>query len=160
MFDIYKILGNLEIKYKKYSHPAVFTCEEADQYCSQIPGAHVKNLFLRNKKGNQHYLIVILQEKRANLKEIQEFLNETKLSFASADRLKQFLGLTPGSVSPLGLINDQENQVKVLIDEDIIDYEQICIHPNTNEASVLLSINDFKKFLKWSNNDFNFIKII
>ena len=156
MKDIYKILEELSIKYVQYDHPAVFTCEEADQYYAKMTGGHSKNLFLRNKKGDRYYLVIVKTDKKVDLKGLSEKLAEKKLAFASPERLLNVLGLTPGSVTPFGLINDENKQVTVVIDEDLWKYDTLNYHPNVNTATLGISRDDFKKFLDFCGNGVKF----
>ncbi len=156
---VYDVLDKLDITYKIVQHKAVFTAEEANEIEYGIDGQHCKNLFLRNRKGNVHYLVVLDDEKQADLKKITDQIGSTTLSFASEKRLNKYLGLYPGAVSPFGLINDDENVVEVLIDKDLAKGETISFHPNVNTATIFLSYKDFEKFLKHSENDFSYIGI-
>lgn len=158
MKDIYEILRDIGITFEKYEHPAVFTVKEADKY-DRSDGAHSKNLFLRNKKGNTHYLVVLEASKRINLKELEALLSETGLSFASPERLMKYLGLTPGSVSPFGLVNDTNKEVKVIVDNDLLKSKKQGFHPNTNTSTLVISTNDFKRFLVWTNNNITYLKL-
>ncbi len=152
MNDIYQILHDLDISYEKYEHPAVFTVEDAEKYDRGINAGHSKNLFLRNKKGDQHYLVVVEASKRVDLKKLALLLNESKLSFASAERLMTYLGLTPGSVSPFGLINDTSKTVQVIVDNGLMQQTKQSYHPNRNTATLVIKREDFKKFLSWTKN--------
>lgn len=159
MKDIYKILEELGIKYVKYDHPAVFTCEEADQYYAKMEGGHSKNLFLRNKKGDRYYLVIVRTDKKADFKSLCEKLLESKLAFASPERMLNVLGLTPGSVTPFGLINDQNKVVTVVIDEDLWKYDTLNYHPNVNTATLGVNRDDFKKFLDFCGNEVRFMEL-
>lgn len=159
MKDIYKILENLGIKYEKHEHPAVFTSQEAAEYDRGIEGGKSKNLFLRNNKGDRHYLVIIESMKRADLEKLASSLNESKLSFASPERLLKHLGVTPGSVSPFGLINDTGRNVQVVIDKKLMKYERLCFHPNINTATIVISTNDFRKFLDFTGNRVTYLKL-
>lgn len=152
MEEVYKVLEKLGISYKKYNHPAVYTVEEAEKEIESIEGEQTKNLFLKDEKGRRHYLVVLSAKKRANLKDLATFLKEKKLSFASSERLENYLGLKPGSVSPFGLINDNDCQVEVIIEEDLKKAKEIGFHPNDNTATVVLRWEDFQKFLEYSEN--------
>ncbi len=152
MKNIYQILKDLEIGYQKYDHPAVFTVEEAEKYDRGIDAGKSKNLFLRNKKGDQHFLVIIISTKTIDLKRLSALLESSKLSFASPERMMKYLGLTPGSVSPFGLVNDSEKAIKVIIDNDLLKYEKVAFHPNINTATIVINIEDFKKFLDWVGN--------
>jgi Ala-tRNA(Pro) deacylase len=149
---VYEALASLGIHFSRHEHPPVFTVEEAGKYWSPVPGMHCKNLFLRNKKGNRHYLLIIEHSKRANLKELSSLIEEEALSFASGDRLKQYLGLTAGSVSPYGLINDFQKQVTVILDMDLARDGLIFFHPNVNTATIGVESADFERFLAWCGN--------
>ena len=152
MKNIYQVLSQLCIDYKKYDHPAVFTVEESKKIKANIPGASTKNLFLRNKKKTNYYLVCLLAEKKVDLKVLAERLNEDRFSFGSPADLKARLDLTPGSVSPFGLINDRANQGKVVVDRDFDKFKQVGFHPNDNQATVVLAVSDFEKFLGQTGN--------
>lgn len=156
---VYEILKKLDISYIRHEHPPVFTVEEAERYWQGIRGAHCKNLFLRNKKGNRHYLVIIEHTKRAGLKELEGRLGEDRLSFASEDRLNRYLGLKAGSVSPFGLISDSKKEVKVIIDQDLRNSDRINFHPNVNTATVEMAYSDFEKFLSWAGNSVRYLKL-
>ncbi len=136
------------IEFKRHNHPAVFTCEEADKYCSEIPGLSCKNLVLKSKGGKRHFLVVLPSEKRADLKKIAEVVGEKKISFASAEILMEKLGLEPGSVSPFGLINDKKKEIEVYIDSEVYESEIVTFHPNDNRATLELSKEMFHKYLE------------
>lgn len=156
---VYKLLEELGIKYEKRIHQPVYTCEESGKYTSDLRGSHCKNLFLRNKKGNNHYLVVIEESKTLNIKDFEKRINEKNLSFASEKRMMKYLGLTPGSVSIFGLINDKEKKVVVYLDEKLFTKGYINFHPNVNTVTLNIDIDDFKKYLKWSGNEINRINI-
>jgi Ala-tRNA(Pro) deacylase len=152
---VYDYLDNFGIEYEKREHPAVFTCEGATEYTGDMKGMHCKNLFFRNKKGKRHYLVIFDERKEVNIKNIGAKVGESNLSFASEQRMMKYLGLTPGSVSAFGLINDSENDVEVYIDMDVMSSEFVNFHPNVNTATLNLSKNDFHKYLKNCGNDIN-----
>ena len=151
--DVYAALEGLGIPYQKHAHPAVFTVEQARQYWADMPGMHCKNLFLRNKKGNKHYLVIMEHSKKADLKGLAHILGEETLSFASEERLAKHLGLTAGSVSPYGLLNDGEKAVIVVLDSTLRGQGDIYFHPNVNTASIGVSFPDFERFLTWRGNE-------
>lgn len=158
MVHVEKYLQDNQIKYVLHEHPAVYTCEEAEKYCSDIPGLACKNLLLKDKKGRRHFLIVLPATKRADLKGISEAVGENKVSFASAEALKEKLGLEPGAVSPFGLLNDQHHEVEVYVDEAVYNADIVSFHPNRNTASLELTGEMFRKFLQNINNKVNVIK--
>ncbi len=159
MQDIYQVLNQLNIPYGKHDHPPVFTVEEAQKYDRGIDAGKNKNLFLRNKKGDKHYLVVIDSTKRLDLKELSSRLDESKISFASPERLLEYLGLTPGSVSPFGLINDKNKSVNVIIDNDLMKNKKLAFHPNINTSTLVISTTDFQKFLAWTGNNLKFTNL-
>lgn len=156
---VYEVLDQLEIPYLQYEHIPVYTIQEIDDLNMNMEGEHCKNLFVRNHNGNKHYLILVSQEKRADLKNIAKQIGSSRLSFASEERLMKHLGLTPGAVTPFGLLNDTEKEVFVIIDEDLKNSKYICLHPNVNTASVSIAYCDFIKFLQWKGNEYQYIKV-
>ncbi len=152
MPDIYEFLHKLSIPYQKYDHPAVFTVAEANEHDLHIDAGRTKNLFVRDPKKERYYLVVVQSDKRVDIKKLAEKLGEKKFSFASPEDLYTFLKLTPGSVSPFGLINDTKNKVTVCIDNDLLTYDHIGFHPNVNTATLAITPDDFKKFLDATGN--------
>lgn len=149
---ILKILNKLEIKYELLEHEAVFTVEEAKKIENMVEGIGCKNLFLKDKKGN-YFLLVIEENKKANLKDLALKLNVAKLSFATAEELNELLGLEPGSVTPLSIINDKENKVVIVIDEYLKD-KKILAHPNINTMTVSLECADVIKLINHTNHKY------
>jgi len=148
------------VEFILHEHPAVFTCEEAEKHCSHIPGLPCKNLFLRNEKKRAFYLCILPAAKRADLKQIAAIVGEKSVSFANTKKLEEFLGLTPGAVSPFGLINDAENSVRVLVDRDVWESDIVSFHPNRNTASLELTGEMFRKFLESQDNITKIIDIL
>lgn len=149
---VYAALDALGIAYDRFEHPAVFNAADAAQYWNPIAGTQCKNLFLRNKKGDRHYLAVLEISKRADLKDLVKLVGDDRLSFGSPERLMAKLGLTPGSVSPFGLLNDADGSVRVLVDADLRGAERLIFHPNINTASVVVSWADLERFLATRTN--------
>lgn len=145
---VYKYLEKLEISYEKREHPPVYSCEGASEFTGDMKGMHCKNLFFRNKKGKKHYLIIFDERKEINIKSISGKVGESNLSFASEQRMMKYLGLTPGSVSVFGLINDMDNEVIVYIDKDVLNSEYVNFHPNVNTATLNIDIDNFNRFLE------------
>jgi Ala-tRNA(Pro) deacylase len=156
---VFERLKALAIPYDLYEHPPVFTAEEAAEHWKDLPGKAVKNLFLRNKKGNRHYLVIVGVDKRVDLQQLVKIIDDDRLSFGSAERLMEKLGLTPGSVSPFGLLHDRSGDVQVIIDEELRDADRLLFHPNINTASVTISFADLQKFLETRPNSVRFIGI-
>jgi Ala-tRNA(Pro) deacylase len=139
-------LDRLDISYKLYEHEAVFTAEEALKVCGHIPGVHCKNLFLKDKK-DALYLVTAPDEKRVDLKTLDEKIGSKRLSFGKPDLLMEYLGVLPGSVTPLCLINDTSRKVQPVLDEWMMQQELINVHPLINTATVTLAPKDLLKFM-------------
>jgi len=145
---LYKILDELDIKYKKIEHPAFGTCEASgDFYQKHDMGADCKNMFLRNKRGRKHYLVILSADKYLDIPHLAEFLGEhRKMGFASEERLAKYLGLTPGSVTPLSIIYPGAKEIPLVIDKELLKSEYLHFHPFRNTASLKLATKDFLKF--------------
>ncbi|NLM13194.1 MAG: prolyl-tRNA synthetase associated domain-containing protein [Epulopiscium sp.] len=159
VLSVYKLLEELDIQYKKYEHAPAFTMEDINELDINIEGEYCKNLFLRNSKGNQHYLVIVSGSKTVDLKKLAREIPSTRLSFASDERLYKYLKLKPGSVSPFGLIHDNDQHVEIVIDQDIVGLDLLCFHPNINTATVVISYDDFYKYLKSRGNKIHFVQI-
>ena len=149
---VYDALAALGIAYTRYEHPPVFTVEEAEAHWRDIDAVHCKNLFVRNKKGTAHYLVVVERSKTVDMKRLTAHLGEDRLSFASPERLAAHLGLTAGAVSPFGILNDGDRAVTLVVDEDLRSAPRVGFHPNVNTATIALSFADFDRFLASCGN--------
>jgi Ala-tRNA(Pro) deacylase len=145
--ELFARLESLGVRTRTVSHPPVFTVEEAKRLRGELPGGHVKNLFLRNKKGAM-WLIVAEEDRRIDLKALGERLGAGKVSFGSPERLMQHLGVVPGAVTPFGLINDRESQVQVVIDKALIAQDLVNVHPLTNEMTTAIAPRDLLAFIE------------
>lgn len=156
---VYNRLAELGIAYERHEHPPVPTVEDAARHWAGIDATHCKNLFLRNQKGNRHYLVVLVYSKKADLRAVADQIGDGKLSFASPERLMAHLGLAPGSVSPFGLINDHAHAVRVVLDRDLKSADRVSFHPNINTRTLVVSRTDFEKFLTAAGNPVQFVTI-
>ncbi|MBU2562281.1 MAG: prolyl-tRNA synthetase associated domain-containing protein [Nanoarchaeota archaeon] len=156
MAEIKKYLQERGINFKVIKHPAIYTCEQAERLVKNLAKIHSKNLFLRDKKTRKYYLVILPFDERLNIKEFEKRLN-TKLSFAKPEQLKEVLGLTPGAVSPFGLINDKKNLVEVLIRKKIFDSAVVGFHPNINTETLEITKEDFHKYLNLLKNKITII---
>jgi Ala-tRNA(Pro) deacylase len=152
------VLQQLGIPWERHEHPPVFTVEQAEVHWQGISGLHVKNLFLRNDRGNRHYLVILGTSKKVDLKVLAKLLGEDRFSFASAERLKRCLGVEAGSVSAFSLINDTDRAVDVVIDEDLKSADRVGFHPNDNTATLTVRSADFLKFLAWTGHRVRFLR--
>ncbi|MBX7183508.1 MAG: prolyl-tRNA synthetase associated domain-containing protein [Vicinamibacteria bacterium] len=151
-------LGAQGIAFDRYEHPPVATVAEAEIHWAGIDATHCKNLFLRNQKGDRHYLVIVPHAKTVDLRQVADQIGDGKLSFASPERLLRHLGLTPGSVSPFGLINDAERRVRVFLDAQLREAGRVGFHPNDNTATLVLAFSDFERFLRQVGHDVRFIR--
>jgi len=135
------------------------TVEEAEKHWAGIDATHCKNLFLRNQKGNRHYLVVVAHSKKVDLRAVADQIGDGKLSFGSPERLMTHLGLTPGSVSPFGLINDREHAVRVVLDRDLKAASRLSFHPNINTVTFTLAAADFTRFLDACGNSVTHVTV-
>ena len=133
--------------------------EEMDSLGIFNKGVVGKNLFLRDNKGHRHFLVFVFGDKHANLESIQNELGIKHISFASAERLDKYLGLTKGSVSPLGVINDSSAAVEFIIDSEFKDYPCVGVHPNQNTSTVWITFEDLIKIICENGNKIDFINI-
>ncbi|MBZ5557847.1 MAG: prolyl-tRNA synthetase associated domain-containing protein [Acidobacteriia bacterium] len=152
-------LQALGITFERHEHPPVATVEEAEQHWAGIGATHCKNLFLRNQKGNRHYLVIIVHSKKADLRAVAGQIGDGKLSFASPERLMMHLGVTPGSVSPFGLINDRDHAVRVVLDRDLKSATRLSFHPNINTVTLTIAAADFAKFLESCGNTVQHVSV-
>ena len=157
--QVFARLEELGIPYEVIEHPAVFTIEEMQQLGVTRKGTVCKNLFLRDAKGKRHFLVVLPGEKRADLGRIAELLGSSRLSFASAERLQNYLGLHQGEVTPMGVLNDTGAQVEVAFDRELIGNPRLGVHPNDNTATVWLSYDDVRRVVAENGNRIHEIAI-
>jgi Ala-tRNA(Pro) deacylase len=156
---VYSRLDQLGISFERHEHPPAPTVEEALVHWADIDATHCKNLFLRNQKGNRHYLVIFTHLKHANLRAVSDQIGDGKLTFGSPERLMSHLGLTPGSVSPFGLINDKARHVRVALDRDLKTATRISFHPNVNTVTLVVAFADFQKFLAACGNTVQYIRV-
>lgn len=145
MTDIYARLAQHQIPYVRVDHPPVYTCEEAERLVPPLPGAHTKNLFLRDSKGKQHFLVVVGWEKQVDLKALAAVLRVSKLGMASPERLRRYLDVEPGAVTVLGIVNDQQHAVEVIIDAPLWQAPALHCHPLVNTATLAIACEDLKR---------------
>lgn len=143
-------LKALNINYEKVEHPAVYTVEEAKEKVPKIDGIGCKNLFLRTQK-KEAFLYTLPEDKQINLKSLSEELGVTRFHFATPETLEEVLGVIPGSVTPLAIVNDTKNLVTVVLDKEL-QGKKILVHPNRNTATIAIQYEDLIKFIKSENH--------
>jgi len=131
----------------RHEHPAVMTVEESDRLVPKLPGAKTKNLFLRDRKGLRHFLVTVRQNVPVDLDALGAALGAGRLGFASSERLQKHLGLTPGAVSLLGLVNDAARAVEFVIDRSLWEADAVQAHPLVNTATMVVAHADLERFL-------------
>lgn len=167
-----KVLSYLrdhDIPYTCYNHPEGKTIEEAKRWWRNDGSVHCKNIFLRNHKGNKHYLVSFHCDHDLNIHDLEHRLKEVltaqglpapgKLSFASPERMLKYLDIEPGSVSPFGLINDTENHVHFFIDQVLRDADTLSFHPNDCRGTVVIRTEDFIRYLDGVGNTYEFAQL-
>jgi Ala-tRNA(Pro) deacylase len=147
------------IEHSWYTHPEAPTIEIAREYWKNDGSKHCKNLFFRNHKGNRHYLVVLDCEHNLDIHDLEKRLHQGKLSFASPQRMEKYLGLQPGSVSPFGLINDTDNHVHLFMDSNLRNETSLSFHPNDNRATVVISREEFTRYLSIVGNSYEYIEM-
>jgi len=146
--DIYQFLADHQIKYERFDHPPVYTIADVQHLKPDLPGAKTKNLFLRDKKGTRHFLVVVPSDQRVDMKSLPVVLESTKVSFGSPNRLKQHLGIEPGSVSLLAVLNDRDRHaVEVFIDARLWTSAALQFHPLINTCTLVVSKDGIERFL-------------
>ena len=156
---VFTHFSHLGIPFERFDHPPVATVEDGIREWAGIDAAHCKNLFLRNQKGDRHYLLIVVHTKRVDLRAVADQMGDGKLSFASPERLMAKLGVAPGSVSPCGLINDSARHVRVFIDKDLKTAPRVSFHPNDNTMTIVVTFADFERFLVDCGNPLKYIAV-
>lgn len=158
--QIYQFIKNKNIWYEITEHKAVFNMAELSSVNIPYPESDAKNIFVRDDKKRNYYLITVKGDKRVDLKKIRQSNNTRPLSFASEKDLLDIMNLTPGSVTPLGVLNDNENKIIVFIDEYFVSNTSIIgVHPNDNTATIWLKTKDLIKMLEEHGNQVFVVKI-
>jgi len=145
--QLFDRLAELGIAHGTVEHAPVFTVEQAKQHRGVLPGHHIKNLFLRNKK-EEMWLVVALEDRAIDLKRLGEVLSAGRLSFGSPDRLRRVLGVEPGSVTPFAVVNDVTHQVRLVLDSGLREEGLINAHPLTNTMTTPISLADLQRFFE------------
>ena len=139
--ELFAQMRDLGIETTTHTHPPVFTVEEAKRHCGHLPGGHCKSLFLKDKKGRL-WLVVALDDQAIDLKALAKELGAARFSFGRAELLEQVLGVSPGAVTPFGLINDRERRVEVVLDAAMMELKLLNYHPLSNDATTAIRPQD------------------
>ena len=138
----YEFLDKLGIKYERYEHEPVMTIEEAAELDKKMGLEICKNLFLSTRHSTEFYLLLMQGSKKFNTGKVSKQIGVPRMTFADDVHMLEYLDIRPGSVSPLGLINDKGNNVGLLIDEDVLNMEKIAVHPCVNTATLVIETSD------------------
>ena len=158
---VYDFLDNLGIEYLRTDHEHADTMEACNEIDAVLDVLICKNLFLCNRQKTNFYLLLMPGDKPFKTKELSSQIGSARLSFASAEDMEKYLDIRPGAVSVMGLMNDQDNQVQLLVDEDVLKGEYFGCHPCVNTSSMKLKTEDvFTKYLKSVHHDFITVKLI
>lgn len=157
--DVLRVLDEEGIPYERTAHPAVYTIAEMEEAGLPYPEDVCKNLFLRDAAGKRHFLVVLAKEKKADLRRLADQLGSTKLSFASEDRLRRFLSLSAGAVTPLGILNDADRSVEVAFDADLVGRERLGMHPCVNTATLWLSYDALRGLIERRGNRLHIVTV-
>ena len=157
--DIFAFLQQHNIDYKRVDHPPVYTVAEAQEKVPPLAGAETKNLFLRTKKATRHFLVVVGYDKSVDLKALAKALGVKRLGFASPDRLLRYLGIKPGSVSLLAILNDTDSAVEVVVDQAVWDAERLKCHPLVNTSTLSIAQADIKRMFEITNHTVTVIDV-
>lgn len=155
---VYNKLDEMGIQYEVTHHAAVYTIEEMENLNMENDSEIVKNLFLRDDKKKRYFLVVLSKDRKLNVKDLQKKLESRRLSFASENDLQKILGLTKGSVSPFGILNDTSSLVEVIVDNVLTKDQQIGVHPNENTATVWIRLVDLETVIKDNGNSITYIE--
>lgn len=147
MSDFYKFLAEYQVTHIRHDHPPLYTVDDVKRLVPDLPGEKTKNLFLRDKPGKRHFLVVVKAEKQVDLKGLQEFIGCAKLSFGSAERLKKYLGITPGAVSIFAIYNDRKQAVEVYVDQELWSSDAFQFHPLVNTSTLTISKKALLRFI-------------
>lgn len=157
--EVYEFLQAQGVTYEVTEHKAVYNMDELAEVELPYPEADAKNLFVRDDKKSSYYLITVRGSKRVDLQEFRKVYGTRRLSFASAEDLERLLGLFPGSVTPLGLLNNAEKNVKLFLDSDFGEDDLIGVHPNENTATVWLKAGDLVRLIREHGNEVEAVEL-
>lgn len=157
--QVFKELEKMGIEYEVVNHPPAFTTQEADAYIEGKEGVRSKTMFMSDKKKRNFYLLILDDSKRLDIKKIGELINEKSLRLGNEENLKSKMNLQFGAVSPFGLLNNKEKDIKVYVDKEILNEKIITFHPNENDVTIFIKINDMFKFFDNLNYKYELIEM-
>lgn len=157
--EIISLLKKLDISYQEIEHPPLPTAEEARKYWEGHAASFCRNLFFRNHKGKQHYLVILENRVHFDIRGLEKRLGQGKLSLASEWRLVRYLGVTPGNVSIFSILYDHGKHVKIFLDQSLKNETRLGFHPNDNRYTLIVSREDVEKFMDHQGNAWEYIQL-
>ena len=152
-------LNSMGIQFKIVEHEPAYTTEEADKYIEGYDGVRTKTMFICNKKKTNYYMIIMDDSKILDMNKFKEIVSEKQMKMASEESLKEKLGIKPGMVSPFGLLNNDEKDVKIYMDKEIITEEIMTFHPNDNTKTLFITTKDLFKYFENIGYKLNIIEL-
>lgn len=159
MGDLFTFLADHGISFERHDHPPVYTVEDVKNLVPDLPATKTKNLFFRDNAGKRHFLVIVEDEKRVDMKSMPKALDSSRVSFGSADRLKKYLGIEPGAVSLFAVFNDPDHAVEVVIDEALWRSDAFQFHPLINTATLVISKENVERFLKATGHEPKIVEV-
>ena len=152
-------LQELGITFDVVEHPPAFTTEQADSYIEGMEGVRTKSMFLTNRKKTQYYLLIMDDKKRLDMDDFKVQVGADRIRMASLDSLAEKMTLPAGTVSPFGLLNNEEKDILVYFDKDIVSEDIMTFHPNTNEKTIFIKSKDLFRFLESIGFTYKFLTL-
>lgn len=157
--NVIKKLKELNIEYELVEHEPALTTEQADEFIEGIEGVRTKTMFLTNKKKKNFYMVIMDDSKMMDMDKFKDMVDEKKVKMASEESLYEKMMLPPGVVSPFGLLNNEDKDIRVYIDKEIVGEDRMSFHPNTNEKTIFVKTEDLFKFLENINYEVSVIEL-
>ena len=157
--ELYEFLEENNLTYQRFEHPAVYTVAQANEHLLDAPGARTKNLFICDEKKQHYYILWVQSDKKIHFNRLGRQQKLGKPRFGTPEKLQEYLGLTPGSVSILALVNDKDNKVSILVDKELWQCDSFQCHPLVNTATVVLSREDIQRFFEITGHECHLIDV-
>jgi Ala-tRNA(Pro) deacylase len=157
--ELYNFLEEHSIDYLHLEHPAVYTVAQANEHLFDAPGARTKNLFICDEKKQNYFILWVHSDKKIHFNRLGKQEKLGKPRFGSPEKLLEYLGLTPGAVSVLALVNDKQHHVSILIDNELWKFDSFQCHPLVNTATCVISREDIQSFFDLTGHDYKFIDV-
>lgn len=157
--ELYEFLDGNSLAYQRFEHPAVYTVAQANEHLMDAPGARTKNLFICDEKKQHYYILWVQSDKKIHFNRLGRQQKLGKPRFGSPEKLREYLGLTPGSVSILALVNDPEKRVSILVDKALWQFDSFQCHPLVNTSTLVLSREDTQRFFELTGHEYQLIDV-